>query len=142
MTDARRRFTDNPFYILGVSPQRTRVEIEREGAKLLGMLALGLRSASTYETPAGPRERTEEDVRAALAQLRVPDRRLLHELWASAPQVEATPAGEATTGSEAEETMPGDPYRDPAPAGPPASEAGAEHPGFIEAFALFGWRRP
>ena len=51
------RIRDNPFYVLGVKPDATRAEIEREGQKLLGMLELGLKSAATYATPVGPGER-------------------------------------------------------------------------------------
>ena len=131
------RFADNPFYVLGVSPQRTRGEIEREGTKLLGMLELGLRSASTYETPAGPRTRTPEAVRAALAELRIPDRRLLHELWAGAPVPEVTTVSPPESGAK-------DPYRSSAGDGEEPGEPGDEaYPGgFAEAYALFGWRRP
>ena len=78
----RDRFHENPFYVLGVSTEATRQEIERTGQKLLGMLELGVASAKTYETPSGTVERTPERVRLALADLRDPERRLVHELWA------------------------------------------------------------
>jgi hypothetical protein len=77
------RITENPFLILGVSPRAPRLEIEREAQKLLGMLELGLASAATYPTPLGPRPRTPELVRAAVATLRDPARRLAAEIWAS-----------------------------------------------------------
>jgi hypothetical protein len=76
------RFRDNPFYVLGLRPHATRAEIEREGQKLLGMLELGLASAASYGTPAGSFERTVDKVRRAMAELRDPERRLEHELWA------------------------------------------------------------
>jgi hypothetical protein len=76
------RFRDNPFYVLGLRPHATRAEIEREGQKLLGMLELGLASAASYGTPAGSFERTVDKVRSAMAELRDPERRLEHELWA------------------------------------------------------------
>ncbi|HKA90289.1 MAG TPA: hypothetical protein VKE22_21655 [Haliangiales bacterium] len=76
---------DNPFYILGLRPGATRAEIEQEGQKLLGMLALGLAAARTYDTPLGPRPRGEDAVRQALAALRDPDRRVQAELWARLP---------------------------------------------------------
>jgi hypothetical protein len=76
------RIRDNPFYVLGLRPSATRVEIEREGQKLLGMLELGLKSAGAYATPVGPGERTADKVRRAMAELRDPERRLDHELWA------------------------------------------------------------
>jgi hypothetical protein len=72
----------NPFLVLGVSPDATRMEIEREAQKLLGMLELGFADAATYATPLGPRPRTAEAIRAAAATLRDPYQRLLAELVA------------------------------------------------------------
>jgi len=86
------RLADNPFYVLGLRPGATRAEIETEGQKLLGMLALGLAAARTYATPVGPRPRTGDDVRRALAALRDPDRRVQAELWA---QLEPEPIAPA-----------------------------------------------
>lgn len=86
--DARnpsRRIAHNPFYILGLSPECSRIEIEREGQKLLGMLQVGLSAARTYTSPLGRHERTAEQVREAMAELRDPDKRLSHELWARLP---------------------------------------------------------
>ncbi len=131
MGKAPDRFVDNPFFVLGVSAEGTRAEIEREGNKLLGMLELGLRSAATYETPQGPRPRTQEAVRAALAELRIPERRLLHELWALA-RTDNFAATSKGTNAEASR----DPYRT-ATGSEPTSEGDC---GFSEAFALFGWR--
>ncbi len=76
------KIRDNPFYVLGVRPDATRAEVEREGQKLLGMLELKLASAARYQTPVGPGERTADKVRRAMAELRDPERRLEHELWA------------------------------------------------------------
>jgi hypothetical protein len=73
---------DNPFFVLGVSPDASRIEIEREAQKLLGMLELGFAEAMTYGTPLGAQPRTAEAVRAAVAALRDPYRRLVAELWA------------------------------------------------------------
>jgi hypothetical protein len=73
---------DNPFLVLGLSPDVSRIEIEREAQKLLGMLELGFADAQTYQTPLGPRSRTAESVRAAVAALRDPYQRLVAELWA------------------------------------------------------------
>lgn len=80
---AAARVLENPFLVLGVAPTASRVEIEREAQKLLGMLELGLEAARWYETPLGRRERTAELVRAAVAALRDPARRLAAEIWAS-----------------------------------------------------------
>jgi hypothetical protein len=73
---------DNPFYVLGLRPDATRAEVEREGQKLLGMLELSLQSAAHYATPLGPAPRTADKVRRAMAELRDPERRLEHEVWA------------------------------------------------------------
>lgn len=76
------KIRDNPFYVLGLRPEATRQQVEREGQKLLGMLELALASAARYPTPVGPGERTADKVRVAMAELRDPERRLGHELWA------------------------------------------------------------
>jgi hypothetical protein len=87
------RLEENPFFVLGISPDASRIEIEREAQKLLGMLELGFAEASTYATPLGARPRTAEAVRAAVAALRDPYRRLLAELWARhAPPMRAAAA--------------------------------------------------
>ena len=85
---------DNPFFVLGVAPDASRIEIEREAQKLLGMLELGFAEVATYATPLGPQPRTAEAVRAAVAALRDPYRRLVAELWArhAPPSVTAAPA--------------------------------------------------
>ncbi|MDP2273459.1 MAG: hypothetical protein Q8K32_22155 [Archangium sp.] len=79
------RIAENPFYVLGVSPTASRTELEREGNKLLSMLQLGLKESKVYRSPVGEHPRTEEAVRAAMAELRDPKRRLVHELLASLP---------------------------------------------------------
>jgi hypothetical protein len=84
---------DNPFFVLSLSPDASRIEIEREAQKLLGMLELGFSDAKTYATPLGPRARTPEAVRAAVAALRDPYQRLVAELWARhAPPARASTA--------------------------------------------------
>src|SRR5579862_4587228 len=93
--NAVERIRDNPFYVLGVKPDAPRVEIEREGQKLLGMLELGLTSAASYATPVGPGERTADKVRRAMAELRDPERRLGHELWARLDPAAAAPHDDA-----------------------------------------------
>ena len=82
---------ENPFYVLGLPPDTSRIEREREAQKLLGMLELGFDAAKMYQTPIGPRVRTPELVRAAVAALRDPYRRLIAELWARhAPEATTT----------------------------------------------------
>ena len=86
------KLVENPFFVLGLSPDASRIEIEREAQKLLGMLELDFVDAKTYQTPLGPQPRTAEAVRAAVAALRDPYRRLVAELWArNAPPARATP---------------------------------------------------
>ncbi len=73
----------NPFFVLDVPVSADAAEIERQGGKLLAMLAAGLEEAKQYTTPFGPRARTAEAVRSAMAELRDPGKRLLHEWWAT-----------------------------------------------------------
>jgi curved DNA-binding protein CbpA len=113
------KIRDNPFYVLGLPPSASRVEVERQGQKLLGMLELGLQSAASYATPVGPGERTADKVRRAMAELRDPERRLEYELWARLEPLPAAPAAPA----------------DEAP--PPRRRADAPWAG---ALAVLGWR--
>jgi hypothetical protein len=82
---SRERLSENPFYVLGVLPDCSRADLERAGQKLLAMLELGMAAAQSYPTPLGPAPRTADSVRQAMAELRDPRRRLLHELWAQLP---------------------------------------------------------
>ena len=79
------RLRDNAFHVLGVTPEATRAEVEREGQKLLAQLQLGLAEAARYATPLGPQPRDADTVRSALAALRDPRSRLQHTLWARLP---------------------------------------------------------
>jgi hypothetical protein len=101
---ARERLASNPFYVLGLRPDCTRAEVEREGQKLIAMLELELRDAAEYRSPLGVHRRTTEQVRAAMAELRDPNRRLLHELWATLePEAgEDQPAADAPSPGEAD----------------------------------------
>ena len=76
----------NPFFVLEVSTQASRADVERAGQKLLGLLALGSASAAQYDTPFGPAARDADSVRQALATLRDPNGRVVHELWADRQQ--------------------------------------------------------
>lgn len=80
--DVFARLKENAFHVLGLRPSCTRMEVEREGQKLLAMLELGLSEAAHYDTPVGRMPRTSELVRAAMASLRDPTTRLQHALWA------------------------------------------------------------
>ncbi len=83
---------DNPFFVLECSPDDSRQELERKAQLLLGMLELGFEQAKTYPSPWGPRPRTSDQVRAAVAALRVPERRLIAELWARGAPAHRDPA--------------------------------------------------
>jgi hypothetical protein len=115
---AWRRLADNPFHVLGLRPDCGRADVEREGQKLLAMLELELSAARTYASPLGTHARSPEQVREAMAELRDPERRLLHELWAGlpAPTNATTTSGDPTPSTDADERR---------------------HPGF----ALLGFRR-
>ena len=117
MSDAHARIGDNPFYVLGLRPDCTRAEVERAGQKWLAMLDVGLKAAGSYATPLGGRERTADKVRLAMAELRDPERRLVHEIWAA-----LDPDPERILGR---------------------SEAPREEgtPGWAEAPVALGWRR-
>jgi len=65
----------NAFLVLGVSPDATPGEIEREGRKLLGLLEVGAKAARTYTSAEGKLPRDETLVREAMAALRDPKRR-------------------------------------------------------------------
>jgi hypothetical protein len=79
----RKSLEENPFLVLGIPTTATRMEVERAGQKLLAQLAVQSASAKTYASPFGPRERDETKVRTALAALRDPEQRALHEIWAT-----------------------------------------------------------
>jgi hypothetical protein len=120
----RERIAGNPFLVLGLATTASRIEVEREGGKLLGMLELGMAGAREYATPLGPQPRTPEKVREAMAILRDPARRLAAELWAAGLVIES-----------------------PRPGGPPASPAsGPSLPAsaptpWPPALRALGWRR-
>lgn len=79
----------NPFLVLELSPDCSRIEIERAGQKLLAMLEVGIGGAERYQTPFGPRPRTPELVRESMAALRDPRRRLVAEMWARPGSVDS-----------------------------------------------------
>lgn len=82
-TNALRSHLSNPFFVLEVNTDANRETIERQGAKLLAMLKAGIEEAGRYATPWGRHERTAEDIRLALAELRNPAARVAHEWWAN-----------------------------------------------------------
>jgi len=72
----------NPFWVLELPPDASYAHAERQGAKLLAMLAAAVPGAHGYATPWGPHPRTADLVRQSLAEIRDPDRRAVHEFWA------------------------------------------------------------
>jgi hypothetical protein len=72
----------NPFFVLEVDTTASRAEVERAGQKLLALIAVGSTDAGHYDTPFGRAERDADLIRQALAALRDPRDRVLHELWA------------------------------------------------------------
>jgi len=110
---AHARLIDNPFYVLELAPDCSRAEVERAGQKLLAMLEVDLAGARRYSTPFGEGPRDAAKVREAMAELRDPQRRLFHELWAA-------------TGARGGGPVHAD---DPAPTG-----------GFSAALCALGWR--
>lgn len=83
----------NPFFVLEVATDATPTDAERAGQRLLALLTIGSANAQTYPTPLGPATRDAEKVRQAVAALRDPEQRVLHELWAS-----VVPAGAPASG--------------------------------------------
>jgi hypothetical protein len=84
----------NPFFVLGVNTRASRAEVERAGQKLLGLLAVGSAAAARYDTPFGPATRDADSVRAALATLRDPAERVIHELLANIVHRDVAPRSE------------------------------------------------
>ncbi len=95
----------NPFFVLGLAPTATPLEIERTGQRLLGLLTVGSADAARCDTPFGPLTRDAEAVRDALAALRDPAQRLLHALWADiAPAPSTQAAGTEAPAAAGEDT--------------------------------------
>jgi hypothetical protein len=80
---------NNPFFVLEVGTDASQADVERAGQRLLALLAVGSISADQYSTPLGPARRDADQVRQALAALRDPEQRVLHELWANVAQAAA-----------------------------------------------------
>lgn len=135
----RARIARNPFYVLGLPVDCSRAEVEREGQKLLGMLAVGLSAARSYDTPLGALPRTAEAVREAMAELRDPERRLMHEMWARLP----AHAPEAPEAPEAADALDATDAADALDAAAAPAAAGGATPGaapWPEAMAVLGWQ--
>jgi hypothetical protein len=97
----------NPFFVLEVPTDATPTEVERAGQRLLALLALGSAAAGTYPTPLGPATRDVDQVRQALAALRDPEQRVLHELWANVAPADGPASARTNAGpwEEAEHVL-------------------------------------
>lgn len=69
--EAARPVTENPFRILGLSVDVSERDVEREGHRLLSVQAVGL----------GDSAWTSEQIRWAMAELRDPRKRAIHEFF-------------------------------------------------------------
>jgi len=91
----------NPFYVLEIATDATPTDVERAGQRLLALLTVGSANVQTYSTPLGPATRDAEKVRGAVAALRDPEQRVLHELWANVVPVGAQAPGQSNAGASA-----------------------------------------
>ncbi len=76
----------NPFRVLGITVDASRMEVERAGQKLLAQLEIGAMSAKYVGEGEQRVQRTPEMVRAAVTALRDPDARIEAELVALATE--------------------------------------------------------
>lgn len=90
---------NNPFFVLEIRTDATPIDVERAGQRLLALLAVGSETAEIYETPLGPSTRDADRVRQALATLRDPKQRVLHELWANVVPPTGPASSATSTGS-------------------------------------------
>jgi hypothetical protein len=82
----------NPFFVLEVKTDASRMEIERAGQRLLARLEISPESVAQYQTPLGNAVRDADMVRQALATLRDPVQRAACELWTEPGHVGAIQA--------------------------------------------------
>jgi hypothetical protein len=73
----------NPFFVLEVPIDAPPSDVERAGQKLLALMAIGSAGVDRYMTPLGAAQRDPDKVRQAVAALRDPNERVLHEMWAN-----------------------------------------------------------
>jgi hypothetical protein len=88
---------NNPFFVLELETDASRLDVERAAQRLLGLLAIGARGADEYQTPLGPAHRDADTVRQALSRLRDPLQRMRCELWANVSPPTASETGESPT---------------------------------------------
>lgn len=78
-------FEENPFRILDVATTASRMECHRKASKLIAQLELGAKSARSYRSALGERERSEELVRWAEKELTDPIKRIVYAWFAEHP---------------------------------------------------------
>jgi hypothetical protein len=88
---------NNPFFVLELKADASRVDVERAAQRLLGLLAIGAQGADEYQTPFGPGRRDTDTVRHALGRLRDPTQRVTCELWANVPPLAVAQTSESLT---------------------------------------------
>jgi hypothetical protein len=88
---------NNPFFVLELKANASRVEVERSGQRLLGLLAIAAQGADEYQTPFGPARRDADAVRQALGCLRNPAQRVRYELWANVAPLASRESNESVT---------------------------------------------
>ena len=74
---------NNPFFVLELKSDASRLDVERAAQRLMGLLAISAQGADEYQTPVGPGRRDADAVRQALGRLRDPAQRVRYELWAN-----------------------------------------------------------
>ena len=84
-TDPCADWRNNPFFVLELKADASRLDVERAAQRLLGLLTIGAQGANEYQTPFGPARRDTDSVRQALGRLRDPLQRVACELWANVP---------------------------------------------------------
>lgn len=87
----------NPFFVLELKVDASRLDVERAAQRLLGLLAIGAQGADEYRTPFGPARRDADTVRQALGRLRDPVQRVRCELWANVRPPAAPQTSESLT---------------------------------------------
>jgi hypothetical protein len=85
--------------VLELDPRASRAEVERTGQKLIALLELGSAGAARYDTPFGSATRDADGVRQAVAALRDPIERVIHELWVDVARDVATSHSASGSGS-------------------------------------------
>lgn len=79
----------NPYYVLGLGPDATPGEIEREGRKILALIDVGSPRGLKYECALGELDRDATLVRESIAVLRDPKARAKYACLARLVSIDA-----------------------------------------------------